>query len=547
MQKPTLIAIALASTIGLLGTAYASITPQTPSSWPGNGISQYQPGLSLRGFNLSGAEFQPSATGQYDMNNFPSIEDTIYFAYKGENVVRLPFAWEYLQPGLPSSNASIDWTSKYASSYLQLISNLTNQGITVIVDMHDYMRYETNLANYSNNSNPSDESIIDTTGEPTSAQFSGAWASITQAIDANLTPAQSKLVMFELMNEPHNMNKPLLSTKHMGPQAVLDLENAAIKAIRQQENQDNASAHMILLDADWYTGMHTWTQPTPDYARSPSNASVFTTANIIDRSNNYALDVHQYMDSDFSGTHNDCLDNQTFVSDLNEANFINAIKAQGLKVFLGEFGAGTGANCEADIHTLLSFVNQNQYNNQYGFIGFSAWSTGHSWGDYLLNMSPGGPANIWMTTSDTLPTFLTQAAPLPALGQEIVSLVNNTPYPLSFASSNGYFQTSTPGDLQPGATAYIYKSPDGAVHLQSQITYKTTLANSAGASQVVYYGFGVTADPGDYAFVYPADPSNNPVPFVEKIDASGQKYCAIFTGSNSDRAYTLETANCPSS
>ncbi len=559
MHKPRLISLVLAGAFSSLGVAHATITPQSPSSWPANGISNYSDtALPLRGFNLSGAEFQPGVKG-YDMNNFPSIEDTIYFAYEGENVVRVPFAWEFLQPGLPTSTAPIDWTTKggYGQSYLQLISNLTNQGLTVIVDMHDYMRYETNLSQYANNSNTTDEAIIDTAGEPSSAQYAAAWASIAAAVDQNLTPAQSKLVIFELMNEPHNMNKPLISTGDEGPQAVLDLENAAITSIRAQEKADNAAAHTIMLDADWYTGMHSWAEPVPDYTNAPSNATVFTASNIKDPAKNYVLDLHQYLDSDFSGTHNDCQSNQDIQSIINQLvapppqgqDFLDWLSNNKMKVFLGEFGAGNGVNCEADMSTILSFVNQHAYNGTYGFVGFSAWSTGHAWGGYLLNISPGGPANIWMQKSDVLPAFLKVASSLPPLGQVVASLTNDTAYPLAFASSTGAFQTSTPGGLAPGATAYVYTMPNGTEPTQAQITYKTTLPASADQSQVVYYGFGMTADSaGDYRFEYPntGAPNYIPVPFVQNIDAAGNKSCAIFTGgAGNSGQYILQTASCP--
>lgn len=531
MNKVSLLSFILAEVLGTMTLARAAvITPTAPSAWPAV-LSDYSTsGVPMRGFNLSGAEFQPTS-GAYNFNNFPSIEDTIYFAYLGENTVRVPFAWEYLQPGLPDSTALIDFTtpSGYGNQLLQLLSNLTNQGLTVVLDMHDYMRYETNLDNYSNNSNPNDTSIIDTAGEPSAAQYASAWYQIAQAVNTYLTPAQSQHVIFELMNEPHNMGIPLLSTGDVGPQAVLDLENNAMGAIRNAEAKYGGIYHTVLLDGDNYTGLHNWTTQTdpsaPDDAAT--NATTFISKYINDPQHNYMIDVHQYMDSDYSGTQNSCIPAAAFQSQLASwgPDFMQwAAQNAPAKIFLGEFGApdstaSVPSDCQSDMNQLLSFVMKNPYNGSYGFTGYTSWSTGHAWGSYLLNLSPGGPANGWTTDNNVFanPAFLTEAGSLPPLGNQVAELINKTAYPLVFSSSSGAFQTSTPGNIAPGQAAFLYTDSSGNITEKTEATYQSQVGNSG--QPVTYYGFGVTQGKG-YGFSYPDNA------FVQYVDDSGVSHYA---------------------
>ncbi len=399
------------------------LNPTQPTQWVKH-ISSYD-SPQYRGVSLSGAEFSPNTTGSglYYSGNMPSVNDDLSFAQAGMNTVRLPFLWEYLQPsftpGTPMGPVNFAPTS-YGYQLMQVLSDLTGQGLYVVLDMHDYMRYETNLQNIPNASDSSDLNIIGTSGEPTGQDYENTWADLATAVNTYLPITQRPYVIFEPMNEPHDITVPQVANGDKGPQAVLDLENQAIAGIRASEDQNGGSHHLILLDGDYYSGLHNWTTANFDGA---TNASVFTAANIKDADKNYALDVHQYMDSNFSGTHATCIpENNTggtdpgFDTDLDLKDFSAYLNQENINAFLGEFGAGNGdiTDCENDFNDLLTQVkNYAATDGHPGFIGWTAWSAGHAWGaSYLLNLAPGGAANIWMSDSQVFkdPNFLNPEA-----------------------------------------------------------------------------------------------------------------------------------------
>src|SRR5690606_13126664 len=92
-------------------------------------------------------------------------------------------------------------------------------------------------------------------------------------------------VIFALMNEPNTMPT----------EQWLTAANGGIAAIRTA-GADN----LILVPGNAWTGAHSWSQ---DWYGTP-NAEVM--AGVVDPGENYAIEVHQYLDADFSGTSGSC-------------------------------------------------------------------------------------------------------------------------------------------------------------------------------------------------------------------------------------------------
>ena len=92
-------------------------------------------------------------------------------------------------------------------------------------------------------------------------------------------------VTFGLMNEPHDMPA----------EQWLDAANAALARIRG-ERADN----LVLVPGTAWTGAHSWeggSYGTP-------NGEVML--GVVDPVDNFAYEVHQYFDDDFSGTKENC-------------------------------------------------------------------------------------------------------------------------------------------------------------------------------------------------------------------------------------------------
>ena len=125
--------------------------------------------------------------------------------------------------------------------------------------------------------------------------------------------------------------------------------------------------------------LHNWADKGAD--GTMQNQIVFADAFIHDTARNFAINVHQYFDPDFSGTHDTCIKD---MSKINMPAFVAYLKKNKFKAFVSEFGTGRDPQCMADLKQFLKLLKDNAYtaNKGYGFIGWTAWSAGHAWGGY---------------------------------------------------------------------------------------------------------------------------------------------------------------------
>lgn len=151
---------------------------------------------ALFGVNVEGAEFAPNF-GQ----TFPSTADWTYLASKGVGFVRLPIAWESLQPTL-----STTLNATYLGNITTAIAGAHAHGINVIVDLHNSGGYATPAVWNStvifagNGGVPAAGVNFLGDGTLTSAQFVDLWTRLATALAG--TPG---LVGYGIMNEPRNI------------------------------------------------------------------------------------------------------------------------------------------------------------------------------------------------------------------------------------------------------------------------------------------------------------------------------------------------------
>jgi len=290
--------------------------------------------VPYRGINLAGAEFDSGF-------KLPYASDASYYVQHGMNFVRLPFKWEYVQPDLTKP---IDFTQGDAKQLADLVNELTSNGITVMLDMHNYLRY--------------DNSVIGETGSAVSAQnFANAWASFASEFKNN------PLVIFDLMNEPNSV----------ATETILDDYNVAIPAIR------SAGFHnKIMLEGNAWTGLSNWSQNW----YGTSNAEVFLPKNINDPDKNYVINVHEYFNDPNGGGsgYGECVDPNQLMNIEKFQTFADWIHQNKVPAFLSEIGTENTSNCIQDINIFLNGLEQNPYSaDTGGFLGWSAWTGGHAW------------------------------------------------------------------------------------------------------------------------------------------------------------------------
>ncbi|MFZ4076925.1 MAG: glycoside hydrolase family 5 protein [Legionellaceae bacterium] len=340
------------------GTIKINYQGRTPlqSQARANVLLDTSPGNILLGYNLSGFEFASTPTP----GNYPTTADATTFAKTfSSKIIRVPFRMEYCTDSDGNINNPI-----YLNAVNDFVQNLINNNgdIQVLLDMHNYMRYCPNA------SAGSCGTFL------TGTALGNAWKNI-----ANYLPVvknNPNTVWLDLMNEPNGIPA----------QQAFDNEIAAFIALRQS-NINNP----IALEGTEWTGLHSWV--------SSGNASVFTVSAINSALQNagvnpgqYAIEVHQYLDYDFSGTSPVCVDNATLNDQINFSEFTQWLQSNHVPVILGETGGGLNQVCIDDMSTLYDDAVQNPYSASAANGGFSAityWGGGQAWGNsYFLGIQP---------------------------------------------------------------------------------------------------------------------------------------------------------------
>lgn len=321
--------------------------------------------VPFRGINLSGAE--AGATLQQFW--IPGIIDENYFINAGMNTVRYPIRWEYVCSDAP--NCTIP-NQMYLDIIKANVEHMLINHVNVVLDLHNYMRYFGQSSTTGDGSGKlvTKEQLVDVW-----SRLSNEFHDLAITYNGKNTPNQ---LIFEIMNEP----------EHMPTQDVLDYSNAVIAEIR-----NHSLKNLILIEGNSWSGLHSWDE-TGSATDNKSNAQVLIKNNIKDPQDNYALAIHQYFDSDGSGTQPTCqpLDNFKNYTKLNQ--FLAWITEQKVRFFLSEFGSGNDNNCITDVNWLLGELHKNEY-----FIGWTAWVAGHGWSmNNFNNLTPiDGKEQIQMT------------------------------------------------------------------------------------------------------------------------------------------------------
>ena len=308
--------------------------------------------LAGTGVNLAGAEFQVSTWGVGNVPGvygqdytYPTSAEVDYYVGKGVNVFRLPFAWERLQPTL---NGTLDATE--LGRINTFVTYATGQGASVILDPHNYARYSSQPNTYSNN--------VLGTNVPETA-FANLWSQLASEYKNN------SRVVFGLMNEPHDLSSTA---------TWVSAANAALSAIRT-----TGATNLVTVPGNYYTGAWSWT----------TNDNAVQMLNIVDPGNNYVYEVHQYLDSDSSGTSTTVVSPTIGVERLTD--FTEWLIANDRKAFLGEFAVANSM-----IGSDPSQIGDEAINNMLGYMadnsevwtGFTWWAGGPWWGDYMYTIEP---------------------------------------------------------------------------------------------------------------------------------------------------------------
>ena len=284
----------------------------------------------LRGVNISGGEYG-KVDGKYGTNYiFPNNKQLDYYASKRMNVVRVPFKWERAQRKLGGS-LDVDEVGRL----LAVVKYAATKNVYVLLDLHNYARYSGVVIGKG------------TTGK----HLSNFWWRLAGVLKGYNN------VVYGIMNEPYGIS----------PDVWAPAAESAIAGIRKA-----GARQLILVPGVSWTGAHSW--------YSSGNADRM--ADIHDPLNNWAIEMHQYLDSDSSGTHDTCVSKTVGSQRLTRATAW--LEENGLRGFLGEFGTARNATCDAGLNDIVGYMESHSTE----WLGWSYWAGGAWWGDYMFTIEP---------------------------------------------------------------------------------------------------------------------------------------------------------------
>ncbi|KAF1940976.1 endoglucanase precursor [Clathrospora elynae] len=287
--------------------------------------------LKWFGVNESGAEFgEKNFTGVYGKEyTWYDLNTIDQFMAQGMNIFRLNFLMERLTPNTLTG----DFDPLYLGNLSQQIEHITSKGSYAMVQPHNYGRFYGNIIN-------------DTAG------FKTWWQNVAAVYKNN------ELVVFDTNNEFHDMDQQL----------VFDLNQAAIDGIRAS----GATKQYITPEGNSWTGAWTWI----------SSGNAASLINLKDPQDKLIYQMHQYLDSDGSGTSATCVSATIFKERLQDATkWLKDNKKQGV---IGEYGAGVNTQCISALKDGLSYMGENT-DVWWGAIW---WAAGPWWADYIYSMEP---------------------------------------------------------------------------------------------------------------------------------------------------------------
>ncbi|OHF03779.1 endoglucanase 3 [Colletotrichum orchidophilum] len=323
--KPTPTAAKPSSTSAAPSATKAPSSPAPVASAPAT------PGKSGKfkwfGINQSGAEFGagalPGVLGQDYV--FPDLNTITTLMNDGYTTFRISYLMERLSP----SGLTGTFDAAYLSGLTKVVDHITSAGGYAVLDAHNYGRFDNNI-------------ITDTAG------FKTYFTHLATQFKSYPN------VIYDTNNEYNSMDQDL----------VLKLNQAAIDGIRAVVD------NWIWVEGNSWTGAHSWTTVNDNIK------------GLTDPLNKTAIEMHQYLDNDSSGTAAECVSTTIGVERVKDATaWLRTNKKVGV---LGEFAGGANAQCKEAVANLLDFLKDNSD----VWIGASFWAAGPMWGSYMFSFEP---------------------------------------------------------------------------------------------------------------------------------------------------------------
>ncbi|RSL58255.1 Endoglucanase gh5-1 [Fusarium duplospermum] len=302
-------------------------TATQPSSSPTNNPNPGTGKFLWVGTNEAGGEFGegnlPGTLGKDYI--FPDTAAIDTLIGQGYNTFRVQLKMERLTSTLTASH-----NQAYLDGYSKVVNHITQKGAYAVLDPHNYGRFFGNV-------------ITDTSA------FQTWWKNFATVFKNN------DHVIFDTNNEYHSMDQAL----------VLKLNQAAIDGIRS-----TGAKQYIFVEGNQWSGAWSW----PDVN---DNMKALT-----DPEDKIVYQMHQYLDSDSSGTSEACVSSTIGAERVKAATAW--LKQNGKVGIIGEFGGGANSQCKAAVQGMLDYLQDNSD----VWKGVLWWAAGPWWGNYMYSFEP---------------------------------------------------------------------------------------------------------------------------------------------------------------
>jgi endoglucanase len=329
----------------ILGTASGAVeldglvlTTEIPYPAP---IGTFTP-RNFKGVNIAGAENTYPSTSQYNYI-YPAAMELDYWASKGMGLIRMPVRLRRIQPNSygrldpagridePAVAGSASGTQTNLLAIKAVLDRAFIDGLYVVIDPHDF--------GFIHDTNTNTDRQVGADHEGT-AQFVDWWIRVATVFK------NYPNVIFGLMNEPE---QETATQWKMGA-------TAAINGIAQV-----TTARWVFIPGTFFTGGHSWV--------SSGNATAWA-GYVPPAGMNIAFEMHEYLDSDFSGQHAVCagFGSSPMTAATAWANI------NGFKIWIGEIGWSQDASCPPDAAALMGYFTANEPT----YLGWAYWVGGSS-------------------------------------------------------------------------------------------------------------------------------------------------------------------------
>ncbi|KAF9639404.1 putative glycoside hydrolase family 5 protein [Lasiodiplodia theobromae] len=300
------------------------------------------------GINESGPEFgEGNLPGTLNTDYvWPTLSTIDTFVNKGMNTFRVNILMERLTHS--SMTDSLDAT--YLADLKKTVNYITNKGAYAMIVPHNYGRFNGNI-------------ISDKDG------FKTWWTNVATEF------ANNTKVIFDINNEFHDMDQDL----------VVSLNQAGIDGIRAA----GATSQYITAEGNSWTGAWSWV----------SSGNADSMGSLTDPQDKLIYQMHQYLDSDSSGTNEACVSTTIGKERLEAAT--NWLKENNKKGLLGEFAGGNNDQCKTAVTGMLDYMKENND----VWEGALWWAAGPWWGSYMYSIEP-TDGTAYTAYLDTLVSYI---------------------------------------------------------------------------------------------------------------------------------------------